>query len=88
MTHIHARPNLNGNDALTFSLAAQRLHDATVNVDIVLRQIKQDCLHGRNYQTVATEGAADADLAVLQDARDAIHRLIALSVALHQNSRT
>jgi len=50
MSHINARPNLNGNTPADFHGAASRLMNAIELVNQALFVVRADIMHGRNYQ--------------------------------------
>jgi hypothetical protein len=89
MTTIHARPGLNGNTPADFQKAASALQDAVAQVRAALRNIRGNCLHGRNYQTIADGYAIRAiDLKALDEAMEATAPLVALSAAIYDAGRT
>ena len=53
---IHARPNINGNTARDFELAANELHYALRAVDDAIARIQTDVVHGRNYLQAGVDG--------------------------------
>jgi hypothetical protein len=71
---IMARPG-DKSAAQALAMAADRLYDAAINVEIVLRQIKEDCLCDGNYQTDAGPAMKANDHQVYADAIDSVRRL-------------
>lgn len=56
---IHARPNMNGNDASDFAQAAYELSKQVQDLEDKFREKMAELLHGRNYQHMDSITAAD-----------------------------
>lgn len=84
---IHAKPNLNGDTAETFTNKAIKINTLVGQLEEELLSLKADVFHARNYQTHEDAVAKrNADIAELQAVMDNVNSVYELSLAIYLKS--